>query len=70
MKLSDPEHVGWKFFGAEELERLENIALTTVAALKFLDRWGILPLPELPRDCDCELFLPAENAEDYPWLTK
>ncbi len=64
--LADPEHVGWRFFRWEDLEKLENIALTTVAALKFLDAWGIKKMPRVKRSCDCELFLPVEpEAGDY-----
>ena len=66
IKLSDPEHVGWRFFGWKELEELENIALTSVAALKFLDVWGIRKMPRIKRSCDCELFLPVDpEAGDY-----
>ena len=65
VRLRDPEHVGWKVFSWKGIETLDNIALTAVAAIHFLDAWDIGEVPKLKRECDCELFLPSEpGAED------
>ena len=41
VKLGDPEHVGWRFIPLDEAARLENLALSSVAALYLLREWGL-----------------------------
>ena len=59
--FGDPEHVAWKMVPIDEAARMENLALSTIAALHLLREWGIWSGGITARQADHyvpDLFLP------------
>jgi 8-oxo-dGTP diphosphatase len=41
VRFGDPEHRAWKMVPLAEIEKMDNLALSTIAALHLLREWGL-----------------------------